>query len=230
MKFKNKNKNQEFQELLDNLNENNNAFYKVQDHLVEIRNNIERNQKMIEALQAENENIQSELDSLQVSETGEINLDGFDELSNKISSNNRKISVIQKVIDNFANKMEYQILTEYSSLQERSIQLRRKCFTFLCDQLLNEFLESSAIRELNIIYNLSLNSEDISYSKAHTQHAKKEVFLNNLFSLILNKINNDDGITDTKIPPLNIEFPYVDSKVIVTSYQRIEELKKKLNQ
>ncbi|OWZ81799.1 hypothetical protein CDE51_08145 [Pasteurella multocida] len=90
MKLKNKNKNQEFQELLDDLNENNNAFYKVQDHLVEIRNNIERNQKMIEALQAENENTQSELDSLQVSETGEINLDGFDELSNKISSNNRK--------------------------------------------------------------------------------------------------------------------------------------------
>ncbi|HHW7447198.1 TPA: hypothetical protein ACU16Q_001427 [Pasteurella multocida] len=126
MKLKNKNKNQEFQELLDDLNENNNAFYKVQDHLVEIRNNIERNQKMIEALQAENENTQSELDSLQVSETGEINLDGFDELSNKISSNNRKISVIQKVIDNFVNKMEYQILTEYSPLQAHSSNLRRK--------------------------------------------------------------------------------------------------------
>ncbi|MGC6248580.1 hypothetical protein ACNO7P_09085, partial [Bisgaard Taxon 45] len=169
MKLKNKNKNQEFQELLDDLNENNNAFYKVQDHLVEIRNNIERNQKMIEALQAENENTQSELDSLQVSETGEINLDGFDELSNKISSNNRKISVIQKVIDNFVNKMEYQILTEYSPLQAHSINLRRKCFTFLSEQLLNEFLESSAIKELNIIYNLFLNGKDVSYYKAHTQ-------------------------------------------------------------
>ncbi|MGC6248953.1 hypothetical protein ACNO7P_11040, partial [Bisgaard Taxon 45] len=64
----------------------------------------------------------------------------------------------------------------------------------------------------------------------HTQHAQKEAFLNNIFPLILNKINNDDGITDTKIPPLNIEFPYVESKGLVMRNQRIEELKKKLNQ
>ena len=100
MKLQNQDKQAELEQLIGNLNVSNQVFYEIQDKALSIKENISRNKKLIEALESDNQEAQKEIDNLQVSDTGEINFDGFDELSERISKNTRKINTIRKVVEN----------------------------------------------------------------------------------------------------------------------------------
>ena len=113
MKLQNQDKQAELEQLIGNLNVSNQVFYEIQDKALSIKENISRNKKLIEALESDNQEAQKEIDNLQVSDTGEINFDGFDELSERISKNTRKIDTIQKVVEKFEIQLEILLMTEY---------------------------------------------------------------------------------------------------------------------
>ena len=74
-------------------------FNAIQDNLLTITNNLDRNKKMIAALEAENNELQSNIDNMTSTSDGEIDFSHFDEYSDKINSNSRKIAAIRRAVE-----------------------------------------------------------------------------------------------------------------------------------
>ncbi|MCT8533020.1 hypothetical protein KZ462_10325, partial [Glaesserella parasuis] len=106
MQLQNQQHNQELQVLISKANEATATFNQIQDKATEIQTNIDRNKKMTEALKNENVALQSESDKITFTETGEVDFSSFDDYSNKIFVNNRKIEALEKVIKKFENELD----------------------------------------------------------------------------------------------------------------------------
>lgn len=230
MKLQNPEKQTELENLIAALNESNQAFYEVQDKALAMKTNIERNQKMIEALELDNQEAQKEIDSLQVSETGEINFDGFDETSERISKNNRKIETIKKVIEKFNIQLDILLITEYRDLSRKCESLSRQCFLFMGDELMNELLSSDLAEKLNVIFTALLKGGKYSFSNYSLSEDVRNVFLSGLAHQLKPRIN-----TLSDIQPLGIQAPEIKLTVpmsdgsLVRQNQYLEELRKRLD-
>ncbi|MCT8833407.1 hypothetical protein KZ396_11425, partial [Glaesserella parasuis] len=122
MQLQNQQHNQELQVLISKANEATATFNQIQDKATEIQTNIDRNKKMTEALKNENVALQSESDKITFTETGEVDFSSFDDYSNKIFVNNRKIEALEKVIKKFENELDLLLLTDY----DESYRLAKK--------------------------------------------------------------------------------------------------------
>ncbi|WP_424765366.1 hypothetical protein [Necropsobacter rosorum] len=154
MTLQNPEKQAELEKLIAELNKNNQAFLAVQDKALTIKSNIERNQKMVEALEQENQEAQKEIDSLQVSDTGEINFENFDEVSERVSKNTLKINALNKVITKFDAKLKLLLITEYKAFSDNSISIKTKALDLIAQEFMEEFFKSESMKKINEIYSV----------------------------------------------------------------------------
>lgn len=232
MKLQNQDKQAELEQLIGNLNVSNQVFYEIQDKALSIKENISRNKKFIEALESDNQEAQKEIDNLQVSDTGEINFDGFDELSERISKNTRKIDTIRKVVEKFEIQLEILLMTEYEQHLKICNESARKCFSLIGDELFNEFISGSIAEELSRI--LTIFDKGGRYAdvlKYSTDSNIRDIFIDELIKLLRPRINAGSNVQDLGVilPEVKLSIP-IPSCSLLQRNKHLEELKNKLNQ
>ena len=220
----------ELESLIAELNDSNQAFYAVQDNALAIKSNIKRNQKMIEAIESDNQEAQKEIDSLQVSETGEINFDGFDELSERISKNNRKIETIKKVVERFKIQLEIILMTDYQSLYTKSCTQATKCFELAGEALFDEFILNIGIEKLNMIFTALTKSG--KYQANYTISSDvRDIFISELVSRLKPQLTNnaDTEALGTQSPDNKLSIPKPKGSLALQQ-NYLADLKNQLNQ
>lgn len=203
------------------------AFTQEQDRLLAIKANITRNQNIITALESDNHQAQEEIERIQVSELGEINFDGFDELSERIAKNNRKIDVTRKIIAKLEIQVEYSLLTEYKKHREKVEMLNQKMVRLAFDELMNDFLNSNVMKEINTLYSLFLeNKQNLLQLNGASRESLFFALLAEKLSPQLNAERNPLEIT---IPEIKLSIPAMSGG---TAYRQayIAELEAKLAQ
>lgn len=153
--MENKKSNKKLKEIKKEFEKVCDVFNVVQSSLVEIEDNIKRNKSIVEALEADNKRLQEEINNIQVDEKGNINLEGIDEISDRISSNNRKIEIVKKVVSNFENKLEYMKLTEYNNACNDFISASKKYYKDLFDCLLADLWSDEFKEKLSQLFYIS---------------------------------------------------------------------------
>ena len=231
MKLQNQDKQAELEQLIGNLNVSNQVFYEIQDKALSIKENISRN-KLIEALESDNQEAQKEIDNLKVSDTGEINFDGFDELSERISKNTRKIDTIRKVVEKFEIQLEILLMTEYEQNLTICNESARKCYSLIGDELLNEFISGGIAEELSRILTIfdkgGRYADVLRYS---TDSNIRDVFIDELIKRLKPYIKADANVRDLGFssPEVQLSIP-IPSGSLSQRNKHLEELKNKLNQ
>lgn len=163
-------------------------FYTIQNKIVETKENMQRNIKMIEALKSENEKLQSKIEQMQVSETGVIDFTNFDDYSNEINSNNRKIQVIKNIVEKFEKQIEILLLTDYSQADKNLIESIQKLYSYIFDYGLNFLFNGDFIADLNILFKCFINSNNIALSP--TLSRTQEIFISALNRHIQSKLQD----------------------------------------
>ena len=200
--------------------------------MISIKENISRNKKLIEALESDNQEAQKEIDNLQVSDTGEINFDGFDELSERISKNTRKIDTIRKVVEKFEIQLEILLMTEYEQNLTICNESARKCYSLIGDELLNEFISSGIAEELSRILTIfdkgGRYADVLRYS---TDSNIRDVFIDELIKRLKPYIKADANVRDLGFssPEVKLSIP-ITSCSLLQRNKHLEELNNKLNQ
>lgn len=232
MKLQNQDKQAELEQLIGNLNVSNQVFYKIQDKALSIKENISRNKKLIEALESDNQEAQKEIDNLQVSDTGEINFDGFDELSERISKNTRKIDTIRKVVEKFEIQLKIILMTEYEQNLTICNESVRKCYSLIGNELFNEFISGGVAEELSRILTIfdkgGRYADVLRYS---TDSNIRDVFIDELIKRLKPYIKADANVRDLGFssPEVKLSIP-IPSCSLLQRNKHLEELNNKLNQ
>ncbi|OOF36865.1 hypothetical protein BKK47_11415 [Rodentibacter mrazii] len=206
MTLQNPEKQAELEKLIAELNENNQAFLAVQDKALTIKSNIERNQKMVEALEQENQEAQKEIDSLQVSDTGEINFKGFDEVSERISKNTLKINALNKVITKFDAKLKLLLITEYKAFSDNSISIKTKALDLIAQEFMEEFFKSEPMKKINEIYSVLFENKSSVLFGNYINYDHKETFLNLFVGKVKSHLDEKIDISHLKINMPEIKF------------------------
>lgn len=215
MQLQNKQHNQELQSLILKANEATTAFNQLQDKATEFKTNIDRNKKMIETLQNENAALQAKSDKVTISETGEVDFSEFDDFSNQIFANNRKIKALEKVVEKFESELELLVLTDYHMAANKADVESEKALAFYGGRLLDELFNEEIVNKLNTIYSVFRMSGE-----------------RNAIDLIISSLKvRFDGEFKADINSLNLpfrNFRYLNENNIFLSQRRIVELKRKL--
>lgn len=217
MQLQNLEKNQHLQVLITKANEATAEFNQYQEKATEIKANIDRNKKTLEALKAENAELQSKSDKVTVSETGEVNFSEFDDYSTQIFANSRKIKALEKVIHKFELQLEKMVLQEYNYSYSSSDQAINDVFQFYGNQLLDDLFDEQTVKKINtIFYVLRVSGDGSEYAK--TKILKKvQSQLSNSF------MKSFDNI---QIPTKH--FSYKDEGNIILSQHRTAEINRNL--
>lgn len=213
--------------LADELYQSIDEFNEVQKPLLEIKGNIERNKKIINALMLENEKIQEKIETIQVSETGEISLDGFDDNLIKIEANNRKIEIIQNVIKSFENQLEYRILTTFLEKRKALISKKTQHQNAIVDDLFFELLDENFISKLSKLYYIC--KEIDFFDVSDRGDGFKKLYFEKLIEYINAVIREDSAVILEEIfiiPEIKLDAPNIG---IFGRSRRIDELEKELS-
>lgn len=221
MELQNPQHNEQLQLLISEADSARNSFLQLQEKATEIKNNIERNKKTIIALENDNIELQSKSDKAMISDTGEVTFKEFDECSNAIFNNNRKIQALRKVIEKFEKQLELTILDDCQNAYKYANLKISKVFEFYATALLNELLNDDLTNKLNTILYLLKSSKMTNGDEAiiFILESIKNKFSNS-FEFKLNHLNN-------------LSFPSFQSYgysnySVIESKRRIEELKNQL--
>lgn len=215
MQLQNPQQNEQLQALIVKANEAIATFDELQRKATEIHTNIERNKKTIEALQNENAELQAKSDKVTISETGEVDFSEFDDYSNQIFANNRKIKALEKVINKFENELELLVLTDYNITANKAETECKKALNYYSHILLNELFDEKTVNKLNTVYSLLRMSGNT-----------------NSINLIMDTLKvqfNGDFVAD--VSPIvfpSKKFKYKNENNIVLLTRRIQELKREL--
>lgn len=107
-----------------------NAFNQVENKMLAIKENIERNKKMIKALKQENIELEEQSNNATISELGEIDFSQFDDYATNIAVNERKIKAIEATVNKFENELELLLLTQYENNLQECNNLTKKAFEY----------------------------------------------------------------------------------------------------
>ena len=174
-------------------------FNAIQDNLLTITNNLDHNKKIIAALEAENNELQSNIDNMTATSNGEIDFSHFDEYSDKINSNIRKIAAIRRVVEKTEINKELIILTDYHNKAEELKHCYIRFFDMYFEVYLNE-LSEDVIPPFNLLFKIFRNSSKSNESVNVTSALDiREQFLN----IVSKKLK--DKLTDIPATKLNIE-------------------------
>ncbi|MBF0750814.1 MULTISPECIES: hypothetical protein [unclassified Pasteurella] len=206
MTLQNPEKQAELEKLIAELNKNNQAFLAIQDKALTIKSNIERNQKMIEALEQENQEAQKEIDNLQVSDTGEINFEGFDEVSERVSKNTLKINALNKVITKFDAKLKLLLITEYKAFSDNSISIKTKALDLIAQEFMEDFFKSESMKKINEIYSILFENKSSVLFGNYINYDYSGAFLNFFVSKIKTHLDEKIDISHLKINMPEIKF------------------------
>ena len=202
------------------------AFTQEQNRLLAIKANIARNQNIITALESDNLQAQEEIERIQVSDLGEINFDGFDELSERIAKNNRKIGVTRKIIEKLEMQIEYSLLTEYKKHREKVEMLSQKMVRLAFDELMNDFLNSDVMKEINALYSLFLeNKQNLLQANGAS---RESLFFALLAEKLIPQLNAKRNPLEITIPEIKLSIPTINGTVYRQAY--ITELETRLAQ
>ncbi len=219
MQLQNQQHNQELQVLISKANEATATFNQIQDKATEIQTNIDRNKKMTEALKNENVALQSESDKITFTETGEVDFSSFDDYSNKIFVNNRKIEALEKVIKKFENELDLLLLTDY----DESYRLAKKEYNSALRHLGFNILEDLLIDEVINKLNLSLLTLKRGIGETHTVEEIKEIMLSKIKEKLDDNFESDIEEVSIPLRKFSRQIPSVLQKK-----SRITELKESL--
>ncbi|MCT8732299.1 hypothetical protein KZ470_09635, partial [Glaesserella parasuis] len=219
MQLQNQQHNQELQVLISKANEATATFNQIQDKATEIQTNIDRNKKMTEALKNENVALQSESDKITFTETGEVDFSSFDDYSNKIFVNNRKIEALEKVIKKFENELDLLLLTDY----DESYRLAKKEYNSALSHLGFNILEDLLIDEVINKLNLSLFTLKRGIGETHTVEKIKEIMLSKIKEKLDDNFESDIEEVSIPLRKFSRQIPSVFQKK-----SRITELKESL--
>ncbi len=219
MQLQNQQHNQELQVLISKANEATATFNQIQDKATEIQTNIDRNKKMTEALKNENVALQSESDKITFTETGEVDFSSFDDYSNKIFVNNRKIEALEKVIKKFENELDLLLLTDY----DESYRLAKKEYNSALRHLGFNILEDLLIDEVINKLNLSLFTLKRGIGETHTVEEIKEIMLSKIKEKLDDNFESDIEEVSIPLRKFSRQIPSVLQKK-----SRITELKESL--
>lgn len=221
MQLQNPEKNQQLQTLIAKANEATAAFNQLQTKATEIKTNIDRNKKTIEALKAENAELQAKSDKVTVSDTGEVSFSEFDDYSEQIFANVRKIKALENVIDKFGKELELLILDKaQQAYSDTEVQVSN-VFDFYAKHFLDELLNEEILNKLNTVFYLLRMSR--TSNKAEPRHFILETLKNKLDRTFVVERAALNNIT---FPSVNF-YGYSDGDVI-TRVRKINELKKQL--
>lgn len=170
-------------------------FNGIQSKIAEIKENVQRNIKMIEALKSENEELQSKIEQMQVSETGVIDFTNFDDYSNEINSNNRKIQVIENIVAKFEKQVELLLSIDYNQADRKSTAKYKQLCGYMFDYGVHRLLSEDFISELNILFKCFKSSSGMVTA---TMSDLEEMFIATLKQHIQPKLQ------DVSLEPLGI--------------------------
>ncbi|MBN6076446.1 hypothetical protein HYE59_02580 [Aggregatibacter actinomycetemcomitans] len=191
-----------------------NEFNAIQDNLTTISNNIDRNKKMIAALEVENSELQGNIDSMTATNAGEIDFSHFDEYSDKINSNSRKITAIKRIVANTEVNKELIILTDYHDKAEDLKRCYSLFFDAYFDGLMNE-LGREFVPGMNLLFKIFRNS---TYSETG---AKNGTDIRDQFLNVISE-HFKDKLTDIPASEMNIEGYSVEFYTGDTGYMQRE--------
>lgn len=215
MQLQNQENNQKLQTLISAANEAIASFNQVQEKANVLKTNIDRNKKMIEALQSENEELQAKSDKVTVSETGEVNFSEFDDFSDQIFANVRKIKALENVISKFEKELELLVLDDLSSAFRGAELHISNLYDFYGKNILLELLDEATINKLNIAFYLlrksrTSNKVEPSYFITNSVKEKLDLYFeaepSAINNLLFPKINNYNIYGDNR--------PWIRQKII----------------
>lgn len=204
-----------------------NAFNQVENKMLAIKENIERNKKMIKALKQENIELEEQSNNATISELGEIDFSQFDDYATNIAVNERKIKAIEATVNKFENELELLLLTQYENNLQKCNNLTQKAFEYLGDNLLAEFLSDEAIKQKISAIFTALRYSEIHITAGRMIDEPKKVIAN----LFAEKMQENFSYN----PSLDQQFSYPEPKFKRPDYgifgrqAKIAELKEVLN-
>ncbi|OOH88701.1 hypothetical protein BMT54_08340 [Pasteurellaceae bacterium 15-036681] len=218
MKLKNQEKNEMLNNLLIKVQKQTEAFNAVQDRLLEINQNLERNKKTLEALSNENAELQDKSSKVTVSETGEVSFAEFDDYSEQIFKNERKIETLNKYIYKFKCEKELILLTDYNDKKLDLNATRNSIFKLIAESLLIELVEDEIIlSKINDVFNAYRLSNEYGYNNLH------DVFFNLLKSKLAPVLVKDELVVDG-LPVFDVRLS-IPSHTLISRPARINELR-----
>lgn len=227
--LKNESKNAELQNLINQVNQSKAAVINVETKLTEISSNITRNSSMIAALKTENQELESRSNQATVSDSGAVDFAQFDDFSEQISKNNRKIVLLNNVIDRFEKEKRYLLLSEYESAITQLQSNEVKLFNFYATNLLDELFTDNSIVEKfnNVVNSLRFIGKPLTDHSGYNDGITN-IIITKLLSVITSKAINLQGY---KYHQQAFSIPNVDSKWKKQEelQQLAQELNKELN-
>ncbi|VEB22104.1 hypothetical protein [Avibacterium volantium] len=202
------------------------ALKKANDEIAKKQEIINRNNAIIQALQAENIDLEKKLDGSLDVESTNLDFAEFDKLSDQLNSNTRKITLLEKLNKETENKIEIFKLEEYSeaasAAQSIYNQLNRYAF-----ELTQELIKDEEfIKKLNFLCGLYVECLDMREINTLKQiHITVEQgFLKYFGKKVAPFIKNPEK------PPLGIDKPKILYQTLGTGFfarRRLQELKEK---
>lgn len=217
MQLQNQEQNEKLQTLISVAEAVTAVFIQHQEKAESISENIERNKKMIEALEAENEELKRKSEKVTVSETGEVNFSEFDDFSDQITANHRKINVLKEIIKRFEIELEIFILSDYKAAYNHSEIKINETLEFYAENMLKELFNENTMQRINTALSLfRMSGKGLAVSEQNIlEHVRSK--LDKTFSA------NVEGITLPKKL-----FRNQNEYNIILSQRRVAELRREL--
>lgn len=217
MQLQNQEQNEKLQTLISAAEAATAVFIQHQEKAESISENIERNKKMIEALEAENEELKRKSEKVTVSETGEVNFSEFDDFSDQITANQRKINVLKEIIKRFEIELEIFILSDYKAAYNHSDMKINETLGFYAENMLKELFNENTMQRINTALSLfRMSGKGLAVSEQTIlDHVRSK--LDKTFSA------NVEGITLPKKL-----FRNQNEYNIILSQRRVAELRREL--
>lgn len=199
------------------------AFLAIQQQAQTIKDNIDKNQGVKLALEAENTNLINASKNAVIGESGEVDFSRFDDLTSQIELNKDKIAILEKTITKFSHKLELILLTDYRNAENKVIHLTREAYNYLAQHYLDELFNDEALKnKIAIFCTLFKQSNPVMTIASGFSNRKNEYLAS--FSEKLKPLLNDE----LNITVENLSFPQIDfysgDETTFRLTRRIEEL------
>ncbi|POY43443.1 hypothetical protein C3007_10560 [Avibacterium gallinarum] len=202
------------------------ALNKANDEIAKKQEIINRNNAIIQALQAENLELEKKLDGSLDVESADLDFVEFDKLSDQLNSNTRKITLLEKLNKETENKIEIFKLEEYSKAASEA-ELKYNQLNKYVFELTQEFIQDEElIQKLNFLCGLYVECLDMREKNTLMQlnMVVEQVFLEDFSKQVRPSIKNPEK------HPLGIEKPKILYQTLGTGFfarRRLQELKEK---
>ncbi|MFZ7201073.1 hypothetical protein [Avibacterium avium] len=202
------------------------ALNKANDEIAKKQEIINRNNAIIQALQAENLELEKKLDGSLDVESADLDFAEFDKLSDQLNSNIRKITLLEKLNKETENKIEIFKFEEYSKSASAASSKYTELNKYIYELTQELTQDEDLIKNLNFlcgIYAECLEDREINTLK-QLHMTVEQVFLEDLSKKVRPFIKNPEK------SPLGIDKPKILYQTLGTGFfarRRLQELKEK---